>query len=246
MPDRKYVCSLAGFDPSSGAGITADIKTFEMHKVYGFGVLTANTWQNDEKVERVQWLSTSDILGQLDLLIPKFRVDYFKIGIIENLERLLQITGYIKQINRQATIVWDPVLRASADFPFFKGAVDWKRLTGKVDWVTPNLSEFDQLFGSEAAALALSHQVTILKKGGHALERKGRDLLFYRGHQHVLEPENNRGLISPKHGSGCVLSAALCASLAKGASPIEACQLSKRYIEKLLASHNSLLGWHHI
>lgn len=245
MPDRKYVCSIAGYDPSAGAGVTADIKTFEMHKVYGFGVLTALTWQNDEKVERVQWLPTADILAQLDLLIPKFSIHYFKIGIIENLERLLQITGYLKQANPQACIVWDPVISASAKFPFFQGQPDWKRLKGKLDWITPNLPEFQQLFGSDEAALQLSQHFTILKKGGHAQEHKGRDLLFYKNHSYVLEPERSRGVVSPKHGSGCVLSAAICANLARGASPIEACQLSKRYIEKFLASHSSLLGWHH-
>ena len=244
MPDRKYVCSIAGFDPSAGAGVTADLKTFEMHKVYGFGILSAMTWQNDEKVERVQWLSTSDILNQLALLVPKFRVDYVKIGIIENLERLLQVTGYIKQANPGAVVLWDPVLRASSDYPFFQGPVDWKRLAGKVDWLTPNLPEFNQLIGDDTSALQLSHQFTILKKGGHAQEHKGRDVLFYKGHSHVLEPEIARGVLSPKHGSGCVLSAAICANLARGASPIEACQLGKRYIEKFLASHYSLLGAH--
>ena len=249
MPDRKYVCSIAGFDPSAGAGVTADLKTFEMHKVYGFGVLSALTWQNDEKVERVQWLSTDEILDQLSLLVPKFRVDVYKIGIIENMERLLQVTGYIKRANPRAIIIWDPVLSASADYPFFQGSIDWKRLMGKVDWVTPNLGEFGQLFGVDAVALKLSqlvHPITILKKGGHALERKGRDQLFYKGHSYVLEPESSKGTPSPKHGSGCVLAAALCANLAKGASPIEACQLSKRYIEKFLASHFSLLGAHNV
>jgi hydroxymethylpyrimidine/phosphomethylpyrimidine kinase len=244
MPERTYVCSIAGYDPSAGAGVTADIKTFEMHKVYGFGILSAMTWQNDATVERVQWLPVRDILDQLALLVPKFRIDHYKIGIIENLESLLEVIGYIKQTNPKATILWDPVMRASANYPFFQGFVDWKRLAGRLDWITPNLPEFDQLMGNDAAALQLSQQFTILKKGGHSQERKGRDLLFYKGHSYVLEPELTKGTSSPKHGSGCVLSAAICANLAKGVPAIEACQLGKRYIEKFLASHSSLLGAH--
>ena len=244
MSERKYVCSIAGFDPSAGAGVTADLKTFEMHGVYGFGILSAMTWQNDEQVERVRWLSPQDIVDQLALLVPRFKVDYYKIGIIENLNCLLQVTGYIKQINPNATIIWDPVMRASADYPFFQGRVDWKQLKGQLDWLTPNLPEFKQLIGNDTSALQLSQQFTILKKGGHAPEHKGRDLLFYKGHNYVLEPQATKATPYLKHGSGCVLSAAICANLASGASPVEACQLSKRYIEKFLASHNSLLGGH--
>ena len=246
MSERTYVCSIAGYDPSAGAGVSADLKTFEMHKVYGFGILTATTWQNDEKVERVQWLSTSDILGQLDLLVPKFKIDFFKLGIIENIERLLQVTGFLKQANPDATIIWDPVLKASSDYPFFRGAVDWQRLIGKVDWVTPNLPEYNLLFGSDENALQLSRHFTILKKGGHSQEQAGRDLLFSKGEHYVLDPESGAGAPSPKHGSGCVLSSAICANLAKGAAPVEACRLSKRYIERFLASDTSLLGWHHV
>jgi hydroxymethylpyrimidine/phosphomethylpyrimidine kinase len=246
MTERKYVCSIAGFDPSAGAGVTADLKTFEMHKVYGFGILSATTWQNDEKVAHVQWLSSMYILEQLAMLVPKFRVDYYKIGIIENMERLLQLTGYIKQVNPRATIVWDPVLKASDNFSFFRGTADWVRLKGKIDWLTPNLPEFNALIGSDEKALQLSQHFTILKKGGHAQERRGSDLLFYKGYQHVLDPEATKEITSPKHGSGCVLSAAICANLARGASPIEACQLGKRYIEKFLSSHPSLLGWHNV
>lgn len=246
MAERTYVCSIAGHDPSAGAGITADLKTFEMHQVYGFGVLTATTWQNDEKVARVQWLPATDIVDQLALLVPKFRVDYYKIGIIEHLDCLLQVCDSIRQVNPGATIVWDPVLRASADYPFFQGAVDWKQLRGRVDWLTPNLPEFERLIGSDEQALRLSRHFTILKKGGHAEEQKGRDLLFYKGSCHVLDPEANTGVPKAKHGSGCVLSAAICANLARGASPLEACRLAKRYIEKFLSSNSSLLGWHNV
>ncbi|MBW3546114.1 MAG: hydroxymethylpyrimidine/phosphomethylpyrimidine kinase [Bacteroidetes bacterium] len=244
MADRTYVCSIAGFDPSAGAGVGADLKTFEMHGVYGFGILSALTWQNDEKVERVQWLPSTDMLDQLALLVPKFSIDFFKIGIIQNLESLLQLCRYIKQVNPRATIIWDPVVRASADYPFFQGTVDWQQMKGLVDWITPNLPEFTQLIGHDDDARQLSQQFTILKKGGHAAVHQGQDLLFYRGNSYVLEPDAASGLPSPKHGSGCVLSAALCANLAKGLTATEACRQSKCYIEKFLASHHSLLGVH--
>ena len=71
--NRPIVVSIAGFDPSSGAGILADIKTFEQHQVYGLGVLTANTIQSDEKVMQVEWIPVEKIKEQLQVLLDRWQ-----------------------------------------------------------------------------------------------------------------------------------------------------------------------------
>lgn len=81
MPEpRPYALSIAGFDPSGGAGLLADCKTLESNAVYGLGVCTALTVQNDVAFERVQWVSGADILDQARLLFARFTIEYVKIG----------------------------------------------------------------------------------------------------------------------------------------------------------------------
>lgn len=239
---RPYVASIAGYDPSAGAGVLADVKTFEMHKVYGFGISTAMTWQNDVSVQEVRWLSAADIIAQLELLLHRFSVDWFKLGIIENAATLQQVGQYLKQLNPKAKVVWDPVLQASSGKPFFSGEANWEMLAPYIDWVTPNLPEFVALIGSEEEALRLSKELTIYKKGGHDEQEPGKDWLYRAGKKYPLNPKETR--VYPKHGSGCVLSAALCANLAKGYPFLKACLRSKGYMEKVLSSNPGLLGWH--
>jgi hydroxymethylpyrimidine/phosphomethylpyrimidine kinase len=239
---RVFVASIAGYDPSAGAGTLADIKTFEMHKVYGFGVSTALTWQNDKTVKEVRWLSVPEIVAQLELLLIRFRIDWFKIGIIENAQSLLQLCRHLKHLNPEAGIIWDPVIKSSSGYPFFTGAADWQSLQPYLDWITPNVEEFEALVGSEEEALRISENITIYQKGGHDEQEPGKDWLYMGGEKYPLNPKKVN--VFPKHGSGCILSAALCANLAKGYPPLKACLRSKRYIEKVLNSNPGLLGWH--
>ena len=94
---RPYVISIAGFDLSAGAGILADIKTFEQHKVYGFGACTALTSQNDQEFLNLSWLSTENILQQLEPLLGRFEIQACKIGIIPSLKTLAAVLKFIKK-----------------------------------------------------------------------------------------------------------------------------------------------------
>jgi hydroxymethylpyrimidine/phosphomethylpyrimidine kinase len=239
---RPYVASIAGYDPSAGAGLLADTKTFEMHKVYGFGICTAMTWQNDDTVQRVDWYPVNEIIAQLELLLPKFRVDWFKIGIIENADSLREVCTYIKKVNPKARILWDPVLKSSSGYSFFRENAIPEELLELVDWITPNLDEFKVLLVREEKALAFSSRLSIYHKGGHNQEQPGKDWLYHEGKGYPLNPKGQN--ISPKHGSGCVFSAALCANLALGYPVLKACLNTKRYMEKILSSNPGLLAWH--
>ncbi len=241
LSERPYVASIAGFDPSAGAGILADIKTFEMHHVYGFGINTAMTWQNDVRIAKIEWLSLDNILAQLKLLFQRFDIHFFKIGIVENAQTLRGLVDYINNKSEQATIVWDPVIKASSGFAFSDFGSQSNLFEG-ISIVTPNQNEFEQLFESKEQALALSHSTLIYLKGGHNLSNPGLDVLYNQGAKTHFEPQTKE--VFPKHGSGCVFSSSLCANLANGLAINEACQSSKNYIESLLASNQNLLGYH--
>src|ERR1700740_2722889 len=92
---RLYVLSIAGFDPSGGAGILADIKTFESNKVYGLGVISGNTFQNDTEFKNVDWIPVEKIIGQIEILKKKFSFEYVKIGLMENFASLEVVISYL-------------------------------------------------------------------------------------------------------------------------------------------------------
>src|ERR1700741_5107534 len=111
-----YCLSIAGFDPSAGAGILADIKTFEANGVYGFGVCSALTFQNDKEFDGVQWISPKQIIAQITPLQRRFNIEYVKVGLIESLDTLSVLISALK--TQHSKLIWDPILNASAGFTF--------------------------------------------------------------------------------------------------------------------------------
>ncbi|MFD2514820.1 hydroxymethylpyrimidine/phosphomethylpyrimidine kinase [Pontibacter locisalis] len=248
MPDtRPYVLSIAGFDPSGGAGILADIKAFEQHGVYGFGVCSALTVQSDTDFLKVQWLSAQEIMEQLEPLVSKFKIRACKIGIGQSMDVLLEVILYLKRRQPHIQIVLDPVLKASAGFNFH-GALEDQQLKAvlqEITLATPNYNEIQQLnpdLPPTNAAKEMAKRCAILLKGGHNPEAPGTDYLFTQNSCTPFEPTLLS--VSPKHGSGCVLSASIAANLALGYTLDEACRRGKRYTESFLSSNDTLLGYH--
>lgn len=246
--ERKYVLSIAGFDPSGGAGVLADIKTFESNKVYGLGVISANTFQNDNEFERVEWISAGNIIEQIEILRKRFTFEYVKIGLIENLSVLETIVSHLTDKIENVKIIWDPILKASAGFEFHEGMdlAVLDRLLVKMHLVTPNIPEAASLGKEKTAgqnAERLARSCNVFLKGGHSEKKTGYDSLYLKeGKQFSFRPKSKS--IFPKHGSGCVLSSALTANLAKGEGLHRACLNAKRYTEKYLGSNKTLLGSH--
>jgi hydroxymethylpyrimidine/phosphomethylpyrimidine kinase len=249
--ERPYVISLAGLDPSGGAGLLADIKTFEAHKIYGLGACTALTVQTDQHFLSVDWLPAARILAQAKPLLKKFAPAYCKIGIIADVPTLLEVVRGLHLLRPGIRIILDPVLKASAGFNFHETAQAsaWQAVLPYVYLVTPNYEEVLVLGGQppdgdgQAAALKLSRHCAVLLKGGHRPERKGWDTLYASDGEYDLPPGYKP--VYAKHGSGCVLSAAITAQLALGRTLPVACINAKVYTENFLASNSSLLGYHH-
>jgi hydroxymethylpyrimidine/phosphomethylpyrimidine kinase len=247
---RPIVLSIAGFDPCGGAGILADIKTFEQHKVLGLAVNTAQTLQTEDHFISIKWESENDILTALKTLLNKYDVTAVKIGVVENIDRLKNIISFVHQKKAGIKIIVDPVIKSSSGFVFWNEQINeivLKEMLAKVFLLTPNYNEVLQLMPStiaKDAAQKISAHCNVLLKGGHNEEEKGVDYLFTKNGVVKFDPGSADGCA--KHGSGCVLSAAITANIALGFSLQTACTNAKKYIEQFLSSNKTLLGYHHV
>ena len=243
---RPYSIAFAGFDPSAGAGLLADIKTMEQNGGYGMGVCTALTIQNDIDFEQCQWTSIQTIIDQYRCLSKRFHFECAKIGLIKDLKTTQEILFILKKDNPSIKVVWDPILKASAGFDFnnISKTKKFEAICAQMTLITPNIPEAQNLFGDDLSTshlLAHSQKFSILLKGGHS-SQKGVDILYDKGK--VLNIDTNKGILNNKHGSGCILSSAICTQLSHRHNIIDACTKGKQYIEQVLASNNTLLGYH--
>lgn len=236
--------TIAGFDPSGGAGILADIKTFEQLKVYGMAVQTANTVQNEHSFYEVNWIDRKTIFKQLDCLLEKHNFRYIKIGLIPDLEFLQSLTKHPKL--KESKFIWDTVLSSSSGFDFNLNTQELEQILPGIFMITPNLNEVKLLAKKETpeeSAKFLAQFTNVYLKGGHAEKNIGKDYLYTKEGK-VYPFRNHAKTATEKHGSGCILSSALTAHFAKEYPLIKACLKSKDYTKRVLESNPSLLGYH--
>ncbi|CAL2101906.1 Hydroxymethylpyrimidine/phosphomethylpyrimidine kinase [Tenacibaculum sp. 190130A14a] len=248
MSDKNYILSIAGFDPSSGAGITSDIKTFEAHNLYGLSICTAITVQNDITFKKCYWVEKEIIISQIETLFERFDIKVAKIGIIESWEVLLEVVQTLKIFNSDIKIILDPILKASAGFDFHANSdlEVFERVLQNCDFVTPNYEEIKSLFpnkSTEETIEFLSEKTNVYLKGGHREDKKGWDEVYHNKIVKLNIPPIADAIFE-KHGSGCVLSSAFAANLYKEASIEDAAKNAKAYTEEFLNSNPSLLGNH--
>ncbi|SHL17578.1 hydroxymethylpyrimidine/phosphomethylpyrimidine kinase [Chryseobacterium polytrichastri] len=243
--ERSFVMSIAGYDPSGGAGLLADIKTFEQLKVQGLGVCTAMTLQTESRCLSLNWQPLSEIIQSIEILMKSYDVQVVKIGVVKDAWMLGEIVTTIKLINPEAKIVWDPVLKSTSEFSFFDLSTipELENVLKQIDLITPNYNEYQVL--KEAHLFSQSQSsCSVLIKGGHREDKVGTDILIENGKEIIIEPNDKISVFYSKHGSGCVLSSAIASYLALGNNLEEACKQGKLYIEEFLKSNPSLLGYH--
>jgi len=248
MKNRPYILTIAGFDPSSGAGLTSDIKTFEAHNLYGLSVCTAVTVQNDISFKNCVWIDEDIIVNQIETLFERFTISVVKIGIIQSWKTLSVVVNKLLELNSDIKIVLDPILKASTGFDFHTTS-DLKILSSVLAncyFITPNYNEIEDLFPDkdiEQTIEFISEKTNIYLKGGHRNDKKGLDEIYHSGIIQInIQPGVDK--VYEKHGSGCVLSSALASNFAKEFDLEDACRNAKMYIEQFLNSNNSLLGDH--
>ncbi len=247
MRKKKFVLSIAGLDPCAGAGLLSDIKTFEANNTYGIGVCSAITFQNETSVGGVSWVPFSVIKNQVTPIFNAYKINYVKIGLIENAKMLTKLIQLLKNLNTEIKIIWDPIFKSSSGFEFRKEPCEEEILEvlKNIFLIIPNYDEINTFFPSrnpEDICQQLGNNNAVLLKGGHKPGEIARDILFYKEGVRTFESIK---LKTEKHGTGCVLSSAITASLAKGHPLEKACQKGKNYINSFLASTETLLGNHY-
>ena len=239
--------TIAGSDSGGGAGIVADLKTFEAHGVWGTCALVAVTAQNTEGVQAFETVSPELVRAQVLSVAGDIGVDAAKTGMLASAELVATVAGAVSDAGI-APLVVDPVFVSKhGDTLLADDAVGALRdeLLPLATVVTPNLAEAGGLLGFEVGdradmeeagrALAGFGPSVILVKGGHLGGEQSPDCLVAAGAEPVwLEGDRVPGRHT--HGTGCVLSAALCAELARGMEPADACVAAKRFTERAIAA----------
>jgi hydroxymethylpyrimidine/phosphomethylpyrimidine kinase len=243
---KAVALTIAGSDPSGGAGIQADLKTFHQFGVYGEAAITLITVQNTRGVERIECLAPDLVADQIRAVIGDIPAAAAKTGALGNL-------GIIEAVAALAAdfpfpLVVDPVILSKHGFALLEAAaVDAlkTRLLPYTFLLTPNLEEAALLTGAEvrnvegmrqaAKKLASLGPRAVLVKGGHLGDGDATDVLFYQGEWR--EFTSPRIATHNTHGTGCTLSAAITAGLASGRALPEAVERAKRYVTAAIHSN---------
>jgi hydroxymethylpyrimidine/phosphomethylpyrimidine kinase len=236
--------TVAGSDSGGGAGIQADLKTFQALGVYGCSTVTAITAQNTIGVTAVHEVPTDIIAAQVDAVVEDIGVDAAKTGMLSSAEIIATVAGRIRRWRLERLVV-DPVMVAtSGDRLLRPDAVEAlvRELLPLAMVLTPNLPEAEVLVGHalrtddeirEAARRILDlGPRSVVMKGGHAEGVEAIDLLF--DGQAFVELRSERFQTHNTHGTGCTLSAAIAAGLAQGQGIAEAVADAKRYVSEAI------------
>ena len=245
---RRYyrVLTIAGSDSGGGAGIQADLKTFAANRCYGMSVITALTAQNTRGVTAIHALPPSFAVDQLTAIFTDIGTDAIKIGMLYSAELIEAVAETLNNF-RPRNIVLDPVMVAqSGDKLLQDEAIQAikEHLMPVADVVTPNLPEAEVLLGQQIetfqdvqrAARELSRigGRSILIKGGHMAESKSTDLLYLTEEDRFCSLEAARIDSQNNHGTGCTLSSAIAAHMARGSDIEEAVNKAKTFIHNAI------------
>jgi len=247
--------TIAGSDSSGGAGIQADLKTFSALGVYGASALTALTAQNTQGVSAILDIDPGFVAAQIDAVCSDLAVDTTKIGMLSGPEIIETVADALAR-NYMDTVVLDPVMVAkSGDRLLRPEAVAALRihLLPRVTIITPNLPEAGVLLGRDPASSEIEMVDaakalldfgcgSVLVKGGHRQARVSLDI-FYDGAQLVRLTAPRVDTINT-HGTGCTLSSAIAAYLARGLPLLEAVRAAKRYITRAIETADQLQVGH--
>jgi hydroxymethylpyrimidine/phosphomethylpyrimidine kinase len=251
-PSRKsrppVALTIAGSDPSGGAGQEADLKAFLRHGVYGLNLTTLLTVQNTLGVSAVRTLDPAFLEKQWKALFADFRPDVIKLGALGALPMAKRV---IKLLNteeaRGIPVVFDPVLGSTSGSPLLDPkalALLRRTLLPRSRVVTPNLPEFDALFGpfnAPTTAKTAPERLrslgrlpyAILLKGGHGKGTRSDDWLWDDGKLFVLP--GKRLPVGNVHGTGCTMASSIAANLAQGKNLATACRAAKAFVSRGIA-----------
>ncbi len=234
--------SIAGSDPSGGAGIQADLKTFHQHKVYGMAVVTLLTVQNTRGVQAVYVMKPAQVIRQLEAVLADILPQAAKTGVLGDEKVLRAVARVVRKF--KFSLVVDPVMVSKHGALLLKrNAVRFfiKEMLPFAALVTPNLCESQVLSGIKvfdpesmekaARIIAGFGPHAVLVKGGH-LEGEAVDLFYQAGRVRLLKAPRIR--TRHTHGTGCTYSAAITAELAKGKDLLAAVTIAKKFMTQAI------------
>lgn len=243
----KNILSIAGSDPSGGAGIQADLKTFTALGCYGMAVVTALTAQNTQGVRSSVSVPERFMRDQLDAVFEDVRVDAVKIGMLGN-DDIMHVVADSLEKYQPKHIVLDPVMVAtSGDMLMDMNALQVlkKRLIPLATVITPNIPEAEKLLRSAVLDMDVAGERLLnlgakaaLLKGGHLKGDIMRDVLADSNGLHAFEAPRVDTMNT--HGTGCTLSSALAVYLGVGCCLVDACRYAKDYLTQSLLGADKL------
>ena len=243
--------TIAGSDSSGGAGVQADLKTFSALGVYGASVMTALTAQNTQGVTGIHDVPATFVREQMDAVFSDLDVKAVKVGMLFNADIIMAVAQGLEAHGCHSVIL-DPVMIATSGDPLLVDeavSAMQEHLFPLVDLITPNLHEAAHLTGQavatseqqmeEQASAHIERGVkAVLIKGGHSAGDEARD--FYSDGVESLWLSSKRIETNNTHGTGCTLSSAIAAGLAKGMTMREALEEAKSYLASAIANADVL------
>ena len=250
----QTVLTIAGFDPSSGAGVTADLMVFAAHGLFGTSCITGLTVQSTMGVRATAPVSAGIVHDTLDCLQSDLPLAGTKIGMLTTAANVAMVAEFLEMLRdegRRAPVVLDPVLRSSSGRELLDPegvAVMRKRLLPLVDWVTPNLEELGVLTGHsvrrredmvDAAQVLqlMGEELNVVATGGH-LDPPDDLLLSVEGEVVWLPGEKIEGRST--HGTGCAFSSALLSRIVLGDAAQDAAAMAKRYVAEAIRTAEAI------
>lgn len=249
--ERPMALVVAGFDPSGGAGLVADIRAMEQRGVLAHAAISGNTFQTDALFSGVEWMEEASF-RQLELLCNRYNYRAVKIGLIPSFNYLEQLLNLLDRLLPGVPTIWDPILSASAGFNFHTDQLQHPQnrqqigsLLKRLSLTTPNLEEFEKMFGPFAECQTECLGYSLLVKS--VRERPGEIAdIWMDGKGRVFPFWKPKIPAAAKHGTGCLLSSLITAGVASGETIEESCLNSLPYFEQYLRSSSTLLGyWSH-
>ncbi|MDE6443114.1 MAG: bifunctional hydroxymethylpyrimidine kinase/phosphomethylpyrimidine kinase [Muribaculaceae bacterium] len=248
--------TIAGSDPSGGAGVQADLKTFSALGVYGTTAIAALVDENTLGVYDIHPVPVRFVQGQIRSVLSDVGTDAIKIGMLHDSPLIEGVVSVLKEYPDIRNIVVDPVMVATSGDPLLeKDAVETLRsvLIPCARIITPNIPEASLLLGESIdsqnqlaeAAVRLSrmygsNQVSVLLKAGHLDDERLIDIFYNAESGNIIRLESERVETENTHGTGCTLSSAVAAGLAKGMNLDHAVISAKEYLTSALTSGATL------
>ena len=247
---QKIALTIAGSDPSGGAGVQADLKVFSKFQTYGMGIFTLHTVQNTQGVQKVDFIDHNLVIDQLNALSNDLDPDAIKTGVLGSAEVVDALAYKIPRLPKACPLVIDPILKSTSDFSLLTSEafeILRDKLLPLAYICTPNLEEATALSEREvydlasmrkaAASIALRGVKNVLITGGH-LQEQAIDILWTNGQAYELPSAK---IDTPHtHGTGCALSAAICANLALKKSLNDSIKLAKKFILNAIMTNPQL------